>query len=242
MPQPKRREATQTHGQSSRGYVPILREIVRRNHTPGTQTIEFTIRDIREIASELGIEIGNAADMSYSMRSRTRLPDDILDLGFTVLRGVGRGKYALEVGGEAIVHLPEHDVYDHNDQTPLPVRRLLPEDLSELDEQGLLTMVSYCKLLDHFTGLTVYQLRSHVRKSVPNLGQAELDEIDVGVLRTLFPAAAHHLGGSRRGSSPRARAAKRVAARPVLLRYMHLVLGPDEVPSSIRRRGRRGNL
>jgi hypothetical protein len=59
--------------------------------------------------------------------------------------------------------------------------RLLPEDMAELDEQGLLTMVSYCKLLDHFTGLKVYRLRSHVRKSVPNVGQAELDEIDVGV-------------------------------------------------------------
>ncbi len=115
------------------------------------------------------------------MRSRTRLPDDILDLGFTILRGIGRGKYALEVGGEALVHLPEHEIFDHNDQTPLPVRRLLPENLAELDEQGLLTLVGYCKLLDHFTGLTVYRLRSHVRKSVPGVGQAELDEIDVGI-------------------------------------------------------------
>jgi len=143
MPQQKRREATQTHGQTSRVYVPILREIVKRKYTPGSQRIEFTMRDIKAVASDLQIELGNAADMIYRMRSRTRLPDDILDLGFTVLRGVGRGEYVLEVGGEALVHLPEHDVYDHNDQTPLPVRRLLPEDLADLDEQGLLTMVSY---------------------------------------------------------------------------------------------------
>jgi hypothetical protein len=181
MPQPRRREAIQTHGQSSRVYVPILREIVRRSYQPGMQRIEFSMRDIRAAASDLGLDIGNAADMVYRMRARTRLPDDILDLGFTVLRGTGRGRYALEVGGEAVVHLPEHYVFEHNDQTPLPVRRLLPEDPSELDEQGLLTMVSYSKLLDHFTGLTVYRLRSHVRKSVPSVGQAELDEIDVGV-------------------------------------------------------------
>lgn len=181
MSAPKRREATQSHGQSSRVYVPILREIVRRKYVPGTQRIEFTKQDVEEVARNLGVKLGNAADVVYRMRSRTRLPDDILDLGFTVLRGVGRGKYALEVGGEAVVHLPEHDVFEHNDQTPLPVRRLLPENVAELDEQGLLTMVSYCKLLDHFTGLTVYRLRSHVRKSVPNIGQAELDEIDVGV-------------------------------------------------------------
>jgi hypothetical protein len=181
MPTPKRREATQSHGQSSRVYVPILREIVRRSYEPGTQRIEFTKQDVEQVADDLGLKLGNAADVVYRMRSRTRLPDDILDLGFTVLRGIGRGRYALEVGGEAVVHLPEHEIFDHNDQTPLPVRRLLPEDLSELDEQGLLTLVGYCKLLDHFTGLTVYRLRSHVRKSVPEVGQAELDEIDVGV-------------------------------------------------------------
>jgi hypothetical protein len=177
----KRREAEQQHGLRSRVYVPILRELVRRFREPGSQRVEFTVRDVRQVANDLGIEIGNAPDLVYRMRSRTRLPDDILDMGFTILRGVGRGRYALEVGGEAVVHLPEHEILDHNDQTPLPVRRLLPESPVDLDEQGLLTMVSYCKLLDHFTGLTVYRLRSHVRKSVPNVGQAELDEIDVGV-------------------------------------------------------------
>lgn len=177
----KRREAEQQHGLRSRVYVPILRELVHRFREPGSQRIEFTVRDVRQVADDLGIEIGNAPDLIYRMRARTRLPDDILDMGFTILRGVGRGRYALEVGGEAIVHLPEHEILDHNDQTPLPVRRLLPESLVDLDEQGLLTVMSYCKLLDHFTGLTVYRLRSHVRKSVPNVGQAELDEIDVGV-------------------------------------------------------------
>jgi hypothetical protein len=176
-----RREAQQQHGLQSRVYVPILREIVRRKFTKGANKIEFTKAEIEAVADELGIKVGNAADLVYRMRSRTRLPDDILDLGFTVLRGTGRGRYVLEVGGEAVVPLPEHEVFDHNDQTPLPVRRLLPEDTAELDEQGVLTMASYCKLLDHFTGLTVYRLRSHVRKSVPNVGQAELDEIDVGI-------------------------------------------------------------
>jgi hypothetical protein len=176
-----KREAEQQHGLSSRIYVPILREIVRRNYKVGSQRIEFTKQDIETVATELGLKVGNAADLVYRMRARTRLPDDILDLGFTILRGVGRGRYALEVGGEALVRLPEHEVLDHNDQTPLPVRRLLPENLVDLDEQGILTMIGYCKLLDHFTGLTVYRLRSHVRKSVPGVGQAELDEIDVGV-------------------------------------------------------------
>lgn len=44
-----------------------------------------------------------------------------------------------------------------------------------------LATVRGCPLLDHFTGLRVYRLRSHVRKSVAGIGQAELDELDVGV-------------------------------------------------------------
>ena len=68
------------------------------------------------------------------MGARTRLPDDILDIDF-ILHGVGRGRYALEVGGEAVVHLPEHEILDPNDQTSTPVRRLLPESLVDLDEQ-----------------------------------------------------------------------------------------------------------
>jgi hypothetical protein len=53
-----------------------------------------------------------------------------------------------------------------------------------MDEQAILTVASFCKVLDHFTGMTIYRLRSHVRKSVPGVGQAELDAIDVGIARS----------------------------------------------------------
>ncbi|MEJ7787565.1 MAG: P-loop NTPase fold protein [Solirubrobacteraceae bacterium] len=54
------------------------------------------------------------------------------------------------------------------------------------------------------------------------------------LLRTLFPAAAHLLGGgSRRTPDGRWRTAKRVAARSVFMRYLYLVLPSDEVASSI---------
>ncbi len=81
----------------------------------------------------------------------------------------------------------------------MPVRRLLPETLAEMDEQALLTMASYCKLLDHLTGMTIYRVRSHVRKSVPGIGQAELDAIDVGIAKSeddipvIFPIEAKAL-------------------------------------------------
>jgi hypothetical protein len=72
----------------------------------------------------------------------------------------------------------------------------LNEDLSRIDEQGLLTIVNYCDLLSLFTGLKIYRLKSHARKSVSKIGQVEVDEIDVGVtysslnLPIIFPIEA----------------------------------------------------
>lgn len=97
----KRREAEQQHGLNSRVYVPILRELVRRFHEPGSQRVEFSVRDVRQVADDLEIEIGNAPDLVYRMRARTRLPDDILDMGFTILRGVGRSP-AFEFSAPAV--------------------------------------------------------------------------------------------------------------------------------------------
>jgi hypothetical protein len=53
------------------------------------------------------------------------------------------------------------------------------------------------------------------------------------LLSVLFPSASHLLGHERRAVRSRARLEKRVAARPVFMRYLHLVLAPEEVPSSL---------
>lgn len=171
----------QTHGQNSTVYVPILREIFNDKYVEGAITVDFTLDDIRSAADALGIVVRNPADLVYRMRSRTILPAEILAKGFYILRAVGRGRYRFEIGETTIIPLPAEDVTDALDQTPLPVRRLLPEQPAEWDEQALLTVVSYCGLIDHFTGLRTYRLRSHVRKSVGGIGQAELDELDVAV-------------------------------------------------------------
>jgi hypothetical protein len=111
------------------------------------------------------------------------LPDEILKLGFHILRPIGRGQYQFERATAGIIEAPATTPTSAIDLTPMPVRRLLPETIAEMDEQALLSVISYCRLLDHFTGMTIYRLRSHVRKSVPGVGQAELDAIDVGIAK-----------------------------------------------------------
>jgi hypothetical protein len=201
---PKRRRATkkdkptpaiakthnlQSPGTSSIVYVPVILKLFRDRWRPGASTVVFSLDDVRtaveavRATSEFPDRISsrNPADVVYRMRSRTILPAEILDKGFHILRAVGRGRYQFEKASSGIIDTPVNELTPAIDQTPMPVRRLLPETMAEMDEQALLSVVGYCNLLDHFTGMKIYRLRSHVRKSVPGVGQAELDAIDVGI-------------------------------------------------------------
>lgn len=51
------------------------------------------------------------------------------------------------------------------------------------DEQALLAKLRYNRLIDIFTGVTCYSLQSHLRTTVPGIGQVETDEIYIGVDR-----------------------------------------------------------
>lgn len=192
----RKKRALQSHGKNSKVYGPILLAIFRARWRQGAATVVFTLDDVRNTADDMGLEVRNAGDLIYRMRSRTVLPKEILDKGFFILRAIGRGRYQFEKGSTTIFEPLDTEPTRALDLTPLPVRRLLPLDLAQMDEQAVLTIASYCKILDHFTGLQIYRLRSHVRKSVPGIGQAELDAIDVGValrdddLPVVFPIEA----------------------------------------------------
>ena len=49
------------------------------------------------------------------------------------------------------------------------------------DEQSLLAKVRYNRLIDLFLGVVAYSLQSHLRTTVPDVGQIETDELYVGV-------------------------------------------------------------
>ena len=183
------KRSLQSHGQNSVVYVPVILKLFNDRYRPGASSVVFSLDDVRNAVDAVRaasntpdkISSRNPADVVYRMRSRTKLPDEILSKGFHVLRAVGRGLYQFEKASSGIIDTPANPLIEAIDQTPMPVRRLLPETMAEMDEQALLSVVGYCRLLDHFTGMTIYRLRSHVRKSVPGIGQAELDAIDVGI-------------------------------------------------------------
>jgi hypothetical protein len=198
-PKPIRKRALQSPGNLSKVYVPVITKIFRERYRKGASTIIFSLDDVRNACDALNVASRNPADVIYRMRSRTILPAEILKLGFHVLRPIGRGQYAFEKASSSIFEPPFTEPITTVDLTPMPVRRLLPERLAEMDEQAILTIASYCRVLDHLTGMTIYRLRSHVRKSVPGVGQAELDAIDVGIAQSdseipvIFPIEAKAL-------------------------------------------------
>jgi hypothetical protein len=49
------------------------------------------------------------------------------------------------------------------------------------DEQALLAVVRYNRLIDIFLGLTAFSLQNHLRTSVKGVGQIEIDELYVGI-------------------------------------------------------------
>lgn len=200
-PPPKitRKKALQSPGNLSKVYVPVISKIFKERYRKGASSVIFSLDDVRNACDALGVASRNPADVIYRMRSRTILPADILALGFHVLRPIGRGQYAFEKATSTIFEPPFTDPINTVDLCPMPVRRLLPIALAEMDEQAILTVAGFCRVLDHFTGMKIYRLRSHVRKSVPGVGQAELDAIDVGIARSeddipvIFPIEAKAL-------------------------------------------------
>lgn len=166
-------KSLQSHGRNSVVYVPVILKLFKDRWRPGASTVVFSLDDVRTAVEAVRaispnpdrISSRNPADVVYRMRSRTVLPKEILDKGFHVLRAVGRGRYQFEKASSGIIDTPVNEITPAIDQTPMPVRRLLPETMAEMDEQALLSVVGYCNLFDHFSGMKIYRLRSHIKYS-----------------------------------------------------------------------------
>jgi len=70
------------------------------------------------------------------------------------------------------------------DLMEIKVPEATPEIISKYalsDEQALLAKVRYNRLVDIFLSITAYSLQSHLRTTVSNVGQIEIDEVYVGL-------------------------------------------------------------
>ncbi len=163
-------------------YCRLIETIFTKHYQPGDREVVFVRAELNQVAQELGIELPkNLGDIVYTFRYRGELPKSITDKAPPdhewVLRPAGRSRYRLALT-RAVKIIPSSALVDTKipDGTPGIIARYALND-----EQALLARLRYNRLIDIFTGLTCYSLQSHLRTTVPGVGQVETDEVYVAV-------------------------------------------------------------
>ena len=169
---------------SANRYGALIEKIFFDRYSEGMTEFSFERTEIESAAKILDIKLPkNLGDVIYSFRFRAALPQRIAE---TQAEGM---EWVIELAGRAIYKfrlvkinriLPREDLVTINipDATPELIRAYALDD-----EQALLAIVRYNRLIDTFLGLTAYSLQNHLRTTVRGTGQIEIDELYVGLDR-----------------------------------------------------------
>lgn len=163
-------------------YHKLIEDIFFERYDSGDEEVHWNRDDLESSAEKLGIVLPkNLGDVIYSFRFRTELPQSIKDLAdeerewVIVLNGRARYKFKL---------MPANRIEPRQDMLPIDIPDATPEIVrmfSKSDEQALLTILRYNRIVDLFCQLTAYSLQNHLRTTVPGVGQIEIDEVYLGV-------------------------------------------------------------
>lgn len=163
-------------------YNALIEKVFFDHYRQGTEEFEFERKEFKKAAADLGIEeAANLGDVVYTFRYRRAFPNRILATQpggkEWIIEGAGIGLYLFKlVTKNRIVPREDLIVIDIPDATPELIRAHRMDD-----EQALLATVRYNRLIDTFLGLTTYSLQNHLRTTVEDMGQIEIDELYVGL-------------------------------------------------------------
>jgi hypothetical protein len=163
-------------------YTALIERIFVDHYKPGLTRFEFDREEIISVSKILKIDVPkNLGDVIYSLRYRTDLPPAILKTQPKgkewIIEGAGRAKYAF-------VLVTLNRILPRADAVTIKIPDATPEIIRAYaldDEQALLAIVRYNRLIDTFLGLTTYSLQNHLRTSVKGIGQIEIDELYFGI-------------------------------------------------------------
>lgn len=164
-------------------YDDVIERVFINNYTDEAIKVPFSRDELVQACDELGItRIKNLGDIPYTYRFRRELPKTIKDKcqanSEWIIIGTGIGTYEFRLASPSkIAPTANRKRIKVPDATPEIVRKYAPGT----DEQALLTKVRYNRLVDIFTGLTCYSIQNHLRTSIKNVGQIEIDEMYIGV-------------------------------------------------------------
>ncbi len=163
-------------------YQALIEKVFFDHFEEGLTEFEFLREELEEGAASLGFaRVKNIGDVPYSFRYRNKLPDSVLDTQSKgrewIIEGAGKGRYRFRLVKQTRIE-PRADrvVIDIPDATPEVIRAYALDD-----EQALLAIVRYNRLIDIFLGLTTYSLQNHLRTTVEGMGQIEIDELYIGL-------------------------------------------------------------
>ncbi|MBP3124848.1 hypothetical protein [Thalassospira sp. ER-Se-21-Dark] len=170
---------------STNRYEALIEKIFFDHWTDKVDEFEFNREELETAAPALGFKsVKNIGDVPYSFRYRKALPENILatqpkGLEWVII-GAGRAKYRFKLVKATRV-IPRDDLVQIGipDATPEIIRSYALDD-----EQALLAIVRYNRLIDIFLGLTTYSLQNHLRTTVKDIGQIEIDELYIGMDKT----------------------------------------------------------
>jgi hypothetical protein len=163
-------------------YNQLIEKIFFLKYREGSKIVEFIRSDIENAAKTLHLKLPkNLGDVIYSFRFRNELPAKITDLATHneewIIKLAGRSTYCFSLEQKLDIKPNLNLVHTKIlDSTPGVINKY-----SLTDEQSLLAILRYNRLIDIFLGLTCYSLQNHLRTTVPGLGQVETDEIYIGL-------------------------------------------------------------
>ncbi|PAW77036.1 MAG: endonuclease [Verrucomicrobia bacterium Tous-C9LFEB] len=163
-------------------YQAIIADVFKKHYKNGSLIVEFPRDELVSIAQLLNIKVPkNVGDIVYSFRYRNELPQSIrctAKNGYEwIIKGKGTALYEFrQVKIGRIIPRAELLTVKIPDATPEIIATY-----AQSDEQALLAKVRYNRLVDIFLGITAYSLQNHLRTTVKNVGQIEIDEVYVGL-------------------------------------------------------------
>jgi len=163
-------------------YRVLIERVFFAHWSEGTTEFEFAREEIETFAAELRIALPkNIGDLIYSFRFRVALPEAITATqpeGLEwIIEGAGKARYRFR-----LVKITR--IFPNDSLVSIAIPDATPEVIRAYaldDEQALLAIVRYNRLIDTFLGLTTYSLQNHLRTTVKGVGQIEIDELYVGI-------------------------------------------------------------
>lgn len=166
-------------------YKQVVGWVFEKHYTQGDTRVPWVRAELVEAAAALGMELPkNLGDVVYAIRYRTTFPEVMIDAAPAgmewVIRSTGRSKYSFDLVPFQVRVKPNLAL------TVTKIPDSTPEIIASAalgDEQALLALVRYNRLLDIFLGVASYSLQNHLRTTAKGIGQVEVDEVYVAIDR-----------------------------------------------------------